>query len=135
MANPCLQPTSSTALRPDHKSNRAAIFVLTPLSQQNRPGCVSTAAGKYQINKPTWLRCQKALGLRDFSPASQDLACAWLIEDKGAMPDLLAGRFGAAVTKIRKVWASLPAAGYGQGERSLAWLTAKFEQAGGVVTA
>lgn len=99
------------------------------------PGCVSTAAGKYQIIKPTWLACKLALRLPDFSPASQDRACAWLIERRGAMPDLVAGRFAAAVTKIRKEWASLPAAGYGQGERSMEWLAARFEQAGGVVTA
>ena len=99
------------------------------------PGCVSTAAGKYQIIKPTWLACKLALRLPDFSPASQDRACAWLIERRGAMPDLVAGRFAAAVKKMRKEWASLPAAGYGQGERSLEWLAARFEQAGGVVTA
>ena len=99
------------------------------------PGCVSTAAGKYQIKKSTWLGCKSALKLPDFSPASQDRACAYLIEQRGAMPDVVAGRFADAVTKIRKEWASLPGAGYGQGERSIAWLTAKFEQAGGVVTA
>ena len=99
------------------------------------PGCVSSAAGKYQIIKPTWLQAKAALKLTDFGPDSQDRACAWLIERRGAMPDLVAGRFSAAVTKIRKEWASLPAAGYGQGERSLEWLTARFEQAGGVVSA
>jgi transposase-like protein len=36
VAYPFLQRTSSTVLRPDHKSNRAAIFVLNPLSQQNQ---------------------------------------------------------------------------------------------------
>lgn len=99
------------------------------------PGCVSTAAGKYQIKKSTWLGCKSALKLPDFSPASQDRACAYLIEQRGAMADVVAGRFTAAVTKMRKEWASLPGAGYGQGERSIAWLTAKFEQAGGVVIA
>jgi muramidase (phage lysozyme) len=38
------------------------------------PGCVSTAAGAYQITKPTWTRLRDKLGLVDFSPASQDAA-------------------------------------------------------------
>ena len=36
MANPSLQPTSSTVLPLDQQANRAALFVSTPLSQQNR---------------------------------------------------------------------------------------------------
>ena len=98
------------------------------------PGCVSTAAGKYQLIKRTWLECKLALKLPDFGPESQDRACNYLIERRGAMPDVVAGRFAAAVGKLRKEWASLPGAGYGQGERSLPWLVARFEQAGGVVT-
>ncbi|MGK5036968.1 hypothetical protein ACQ4WN_17205 [Janthinobacterium sp. LB3P118] len=36
------------------------------------PGCVSTAAGAFQINKPTWTPMRRKPGLSDFSPASQD---------------------------------------------------------------
>lgn len=39
-------------------------------------GQVTTAAGRYQMVKPTWEAQKKKLGLPDFSPASQDLA-AW----------------------------------------------------------
>jgi hypothetical protein len=39
-------------------------------------GGFSTAAGRYQINLPTWRSVSTALGLKDFSPASQD-AAAW----------------------------------------------------------
>ena len=35
---------------------------------------VSTAAGRYQITAPTWDRPKSQLGLKDFSPASQDTA-------------------------------------------------------------
>lgn len=35
---------------------------------------VSTAAGRYQITAPTWDRLKTQLGLKDFSPASQDVA-------------------------------------------------------------
>lgn len=97
------------------------------------PGCVSTAAGKYQIIKRTWLGLRDKLGLRDFSPASQDAAAAELLRQRGALGPLGRGDFAGAVQAARKEWASLPGAGYGQGERSLSWLTAKFQAAGGIL--
>ncbi len=97
------------------------------------PGCVSTAAGKYQITKPTWTRIKKKLSLPDFGPASQDAAAAELLRERGSIARLEVGDFVGAVAAARKEWASLPGAGYGQGERSISWLTAKFTDAGGVV--
>lgn len=97
------------------------------------PGCVSTAAGKYQITRPTWIRIKAKLGLPDFSPASQDAAATELLRERGALLPLGRGLFAQAVQAARKEWASLPGAGYGQTERSQEWLTAKFEQAGGIV--
>jgi lysozyme len=97
------------------------------------PGCVSTAAGAYQIIKPTWLNLKSKLGLTDFSPASQDAAATELLRQRGALARLEVGDFAGAVAKAKKEWASLPGAGYGQGERSIAWLTEKFTDAGGVV--
>lgn len=97
------------------------------------PGCVSTAAGAYQIIKPTWLRLKSKLSLPDFGPASQDAAAAELLRERGAIARLEVGDFPGAVSKARKEWASLPGAGYGQGERSIEWLTARFTEAGGVL--
>ncbi|MGK5023125.1 glycoside hydrolase family 24 protein [Janthinobacterium sp. LB2P10] len=97
------------------------------------PGCVSTAAGAFQINKPTWLRVSRKLGLNDFSPASQDAAAMYLISEKGALNDVRAGRVEVAVSKVSKVWASLPGAGYGQGEVKLAAFLNNFADAGGNV--
>jgi len=97
------------------------------------PGCVSTAAGKYQIIKPTWLSLKKKLGLPDFSPASQDAAAIELLRQRGALGPLERGDFVGAVKAARKEWASLPGAGYRQGERSLAWLETRFTNAGGIV--
>lgn len=98
-----------------------------------KPGCVSTAAGRYQIIRPTWARLKVQERLPDFSPASQDAACIALIRGRGALDDVKAGRFAQAIDKCRKEWASLPGAGYGQGERSLPWLQAQYAQAGGIV--
>lgn len=97
------------------------------------PGCVSTAAGKYQIIKRTWVGVRDKLGLRDFSPASQDAAAVELLRQRGALGPLGRGDFAGAVAAARKEWASLPGAGYGQGERTIAWLTDKFQSAGGVL--
>ena len=97
------------------------------------PGCVSTAAGKYQIIKRTWVGVRDKLGLPDFSPASQDAAAVELLRQRGALGPLQRGDFAGAVAAARKEWASLPGAGYGQGERSIAWLTAKFQEAGGIL--
>lgn len=97
------------------------------------PGCVSTAAGAYQIKKSTWLAVRDKLDLPDFTPASQDAACDELLRQRGAVEYLQRGDFAGAVNAARKEWASLPGAGYGQGERTVAWLQDRFTAAGGAV--
>lgn len=84
-----------------------------------RDNC-STAAGAYQFLYKTWLRLSLKLNLSDFSKENQDLAAMELIREKNALDDVVAGRIEEAIYKIRKVWASLPGAGYGQPEKSLA---------------
>lgn len=96
-------------------------------------GKVSTAAGKYQINLPTWRDASRALGLTDFTPESQDAACAWLIEQCGALDDVKAGRFESAVAKCSKRWASLPGSTSGQKQQRLAKLRDAYTSAGGYV--
>jgi muramidase (phage lysozyme) len=99
------------------------------------PGCVSTAAGRYQIIRPTWRELKVSLGLPDFSPESQDRAALELIRRNGALELVDAGDFDGAVARVRKVWASLPGAGYGQHENELAALRGTFVEAGGVLSA
>ena len=96
-------------------------------------GCVSTAAGAYQINKPTWRGLVSKLGLTDFSPESQDRAAVELISQRGALQDVYAGRIQSAVSKCAKVWASLPSAGYGQHEVSINSFLSNYENEGGAV--
>lgn len=103
----------------------------------------TTAAGAFQFmavsplpgggttRVDTWDRIRARLGLPDFSPASQDAAAVELIREAGALADVQAGRFDSAVSKVRRIWASLPGAGYSQPEKSLPYLRAAYADAGG----
>jgi len=93
----------------------------------------STAAGAYQFIRGTWAELRARLYLPDFGPTSQDQAAIELIRQRGALEDVKAGRFTDAVVKVRRVWASLPGAGYGQGERSMQWLAAHYQANGGTL--
>ena len=95
----------------------------------------TTAAGRYQFLAKTWDALAAKLGLPDFSPASQDAAALELVREKGALPDVDAGRVQVAITKCAKIWASLPGAGYAQPERKLSYLMAAFTNAGGMMVA
>lgn len=97
------------------------------------PGCVSTAAGAYQIIRPTWKRIRASLGLPDFGPRSQDAAAIELIRSRGALADVQAGRVRVAVNKCRNEWASLPGNYAGQGQRAIGNLLANYASAGGQV--
>lgn len=91
----------------------------------------STAAGAYQILAKTWDTCQAALHLPDFSPTSQDRAAVFLIKQRGAYRDILAGRFKTAIRKCNSEWASLPGSPYGQPVVNLDHLLAVYKSAGG----
>jgi len=97
------------------------------------PGCVSTAAGAYQIIKPTWLKMQADLSLPDFGPQSQDAAAVELIRRRAALEDVKAGRITDAINKCRNEWASLPGNYAKQGQRSVETLAAWYEQNGGTI--
>lgn len=97
------------------------------------PTLTSTAAGRYQILARFFDAYKVRLGLKDFSPASQDAIAAQMIHEQGAAGDVIAGRFADAVAKCANIWASLPGAGYGQHEQRLAALQDIFTQSGGVL--
>lgn len=82
------------------------------------PGCVSTAAGAYQIIRPTWedVRRAGAWGPRldDFGPAAQDEAARRILAQSGALDAIAAGDFDAALWRASSRWASLPGSGAGQ---------------------
>lgn len=92
----------------------------------------SSAAGAYQILTRTW-DSLKPMGLPDFSPMSQDLAAVELIRRRGALSHVIDGNIALAVNLIRKEWASMPGAGYGQPEKKLSALLSQYGSAGGMV--
>lgn len=94
----------------------------------------STAAGAYQFLAGTWDRCKAALGLPDFSPASQDEAAIWLIKQRGALEDVEAGRLREALEKCSWEWASLPPSRYGQPGKTHAQCADVFVRAGGIIS-
>lgn len=91
----------------------------------------TSAAGRYQFLASTWDDLKRKLSLPDFGPASQDAAAVELIRQRGALPDVKAGRVASAIAKCAKTWASLPGAGYGQPERQMANIITQYAAAGG----
>jgi muramidase (phage lysozyme) len=91
----------------------------------------STAAGRYQLLSRFFDVYKRQLGLKDFSPASQDAIALQQIRECRALPLIDAGRFAEAVTRVSNIWASLPGAGYNQHENELASLQAAYVAAGG----
>lgn len=100
---------------------------------QLRPDLSSTAAGRYQILERYFDAYKALLGLKDFSPESQDDIALQMIRERGAFADAAAGRFEEAVAKCAPIWASLPGNHYGQHQNVLADLKQAFTQAGGVL--
>lgn len=94
-------------------------------------GYTSTAAGAYQALASTWDETKRIMGLTDFSPANQDLFAVGRIAARGALDDVVAGRFDMAIKKIAREWASLPGSPYGQPTISIDRARALFASNGG----
>ncbi len=97
------------------------------------PGCISSAAGAYQITKGTWNGLKSSLGLVDFSSDSQDAAAIELIRQRAALEDVKAGNIASAIDKCRNEWASLPGNYAKQGQRTQDTLVGWYTNSGGAV--
>lgn len=97
-------------------------------------GNTSTAAGKYQFIEPTWEAAKSALGLKDFSPESQDRAAWWVAQrdyaDRTNGGNLLAALQSGKPSvlaqvgrKLAPTWTSLPG-GIEQGQNGRQFRTA-----------
>lgn len=91
----------------------------------------STAAGAYQFLQRTWDGLVKQYGFADFGPKNQDLGAVALIAGRGALQDVMAGRFEQAVAKCNREWASLPGSPYGQPVVTMARARQEYEAHGG----
>jgi tape measure domain-containing protein len=89
----------------------------------------SSASGRYQIMDFTWDEEKAKLGLKDFSPVSQDLAALSRILMRGGLDELLKGDIRGAINATRKEWASFPGANYpGQGMKKMEDLLRVYDQ-------
>lgn len=82
-----------------------------PNDVQHGGGYSSAAAGAYQFMPDTWQGAKSKLGLKDFSPASQEIAGEYLARQrlKGPIPVYTTqAQFNAAMNALAPEWASLP---------------------------
>jgi muramidase (phage lysozyme) len=96
-------------------------------------GLKSSAAGRYQILARYFDAYKKILGLKDFSPDSQDAIASKMVTEQRAIGDIEVGDVRKAITKCRNIWASLPGAGYGQHENKMDYLVDAYVKAGGTL--
>ena len=97
------------------------------------PGCVSTAAGAWQITQSTWNQVRQAgiwgPYLPDFSPESQREAARRVLILSGALDYVKAGDFDNALRYASRRWASLAGSTAGQGTRPTHTLAAWYQSA------
>lgn len=89
-----------------HPNNSAQFQNLQGKTQQ------STAAGRYQIVKRTYDGLARQLGKSDFSPDTQDEMAILLMIEKGALDPILSGDISTGISKLGRVWASLPSSAF-----------------------
>ncbi|MDA8092364.1 MAG: glycoside hydrolase family 104 protein [Betaproteobacteria bacterium] len=97
-----------------------------------RPGLYSTAAGRYQLLARYFDYYKRELNLPDFAPISQDKIAIQQIKERNAIQAISGGHLDDAIRLCANIWASLPGAGYGQHENSIAELADAYCHAGGV---
>jgi muramidase (phage lysozyme) len=107
--------------------------VKTPFRQTDGTMNYSTAAGRYQIIHPTFVRLQAKLGTTGFGPDVQDAMARELIAEAGAMMAVKAGDLQTAIDKCSGIWASLPSSNYAQPKRSIQFARIAFSEAGGTI--
>ena len=103
------------------------LVTLNPNSNQQAPDATSF----FPVGGDAY---RKQLGLKDFSPKSQDAVALQQIKESVALlPMIDRGDIRQAIDRCSNIWASLPGAGYGQFEHKADSLIAKFKEAGGTV--
>lgn len=91
-----------------------------------RDGLFSTASGRYQLLYRWWVPYKASLGLKDFSPASQDAVAIEQMKERGALVKIEDGDIQGAIEACANIWASFPGNAYGQGGHSMEALLDKY---------
>lgn len=76
--------------------------------EPTKDGRKSSAAGAYQATFTSWSEELRIYGWPDFSPECQDEFAVARILRRGALADVMAGRFDEACRKLHNEWTSLP---------------------------
>ena len=66
------------------------------------PKLKSTGAGRYQLLSRWWDAYRKQLGLKDFSPKSQDAVALQQIKERGALPMIDRGDIRQAIDRFQQ---------------------------------
>ena len=88
---------------------RCSYLLITPITLANsmlNPKLKSTGAGRYQLLSRWWDAYRKQLGLKDFSPKSQDAVALQQIKERGALPMIDRGDIRQAIDRCSNIWAS-----------------------------
>jgi len=88
----------------------------------------SSASGRYQLELHWWLAYKNILGLKDFSPASQDAVALRQISERGGLRMLVSGDVQGAIKACSNIWASFPGNTYGQPQKELAQLVEWYDE-------
>jgi muramidase (phage lysozyme) len=98
------------------------------------PRHTSTAAGRYQLMHRYFAPYTQMLGLDGtFRKANQDAIALQQVKECRAFDAIETGNIELAVARCAHIWASFPAAGYGQHENRLSTLFAAYTAAGGTL--
>lgn len=89
----------------------------------------TTAAGAYQFLNKTWNNVASALGLEDFSPTNQDVAAVALMDQRGALDNVLEGDVDGFISAANNEWASFPGSPYDQRTRSRGFMNRAWNTA------
>lgn len=111
-----------------HPNVRVPFYNPRKAGAKGVPNDYSTAAGKYQINFPTYLQYAPRLGVSDFSPATQDQLAYLILNDIGADTAVANGDIATALALASRKWASLPGSSSGQHQQSYQTALDTFNQ-------
>ena len=76
-------------------------YLITPRKLVTlNPKLKSTGAGRYQLLSRWWMLTRKQLGLKDFSPKSQDAVALQQIKERGALPMIDRGDIRQAIVTV-----------------------------------